>query len=265
MDQSIEADSAPAPLRAPWTLTALSHGFFGRRGGASRGPFATLNLSYLVGDDSASVDENWRRALESMPPGPTVARLNQIHSATVRSVRADFSGERLVGDGLVTDAPGIMLTILTADCVPILMLDSERRVAAALHAGWRGTLGGIAGAGLRAMTALGAAPRRIRAALGPSIGPCCFEVDADLAEQFKRKLPWAARHTRPGRTGKAMLDLRGMIRDELEQCGLGPDAIADIGPCTRCAADHYFSRRAAGGTVTGLQLSFIGFAGREQP
>jgi YfiH family protein len=135
--------------------------------------------------------------------------------------------------------------IFTADCVPVLMVDAEARVVGALHAGWRGTITGIAGEGVRAMAAIGARPHALRAALGPSIGPCCFEVDAELAERFMRTIPHARDHARAGRQGKAFLDLRGIIRGQLECGGLVPDAITSVGPCTRCADDTYFSRRGA--------------------
>ena len=164
---------------------------------------------------------------------------------------------------MVTAAPGIALGIFTADCVPILMVDVDRQVAAALHAGWRGTLAGIAGEGVRAMVALGARPGSIRAALGPSIGLCCFEVDAALAGDFVHRIPGADAHTRAGRLGKAYLDLRAVIRDQLAYEGLEVTSIVNVGPCTRCANDRYFSRRGAvaGGLQTsGLQMSFIGFA-----
>jgi polyphenol oxidase len=263
------AESAPASrpnlARAQWTMDGLAHGFYGRIGGVSCGPFATLNFSYFVGDDAESVDRNWSVARQAMPSGARIARLNQVHGATVQTVGADFSGARSEGDGLVTDSPAIMLTILTADCVPVLMVDAERRVVAALHAGWRGTLAGIAAAGVSAMAAMGARPERIGAALGPSIGACCFEVDQDLAARFGVRFAGAERHSRAGRAGKAYLNLRGLIRDELQRCGLEPGAIASVGPCTRCGNDRYFSRRAAGGNITGLQLSYIGFDDRVRP
>jgi copper oxidase (laccase) domain-containing protein len=182
-----------------------------------------------------------------------------------------------------------------------------------LHAGWRGTLAGIAAEGVHAMVALGARPASIRAALGPSIGLCCFEVDAALAETFAREIPGAAAHTSLGgnlpretpaahppppadfpshvaddyaspdeavhdahsdaarhgarsedgsrrvRSGKAYLDLRAILHLQLEREGLNPASIASVGPCTRCANDLFFSRRGAGGTTSGLQLSFISF------
>ncbi|MFI5353846.1 MAG: peptidoglycan editing factor PgeF [Candidatus Binatales bacterium] len=264
MNQSIESSessqiSPPDRLEAQWPIEGLAHGFLGRLGGVSRGRFASLNLSYLVGDETASVDRNWQIARESIPAGALIAKLNQVHGAEVRCVSGADRGARPDGDGLVTAAPGIVLTILTADCVPLLMVDAERRVAAALHAGWRGTLAGIAAAGVDAMVSLGASPAGIRAALGPSIGPCCFEVDAELATRFADRFEFAAQHIHAGRAGKAFIDLRGVLRDQLVRCGLDADAIASVGPCTRCAGDRYFSRRASGGNLTGLQLSYIGF------
>ncbi len=262
MNQLIEPDVASRvnPLRAPLPIEGLAHGFFGRLGGVSRGPFASLNLSYCVGDEAAAVDRNWQIVRESIPAGAVIARLNQVHGATVHQVGAGYDGARLEGDGLVTASPGILLTVLTADCVPILMVDAQRGIAAALHAGWRGTLANITEAGVAAMVALGATPAGIRAALGPSVGPCCFEVEQELADRFADRFANAGRHIRSGPPGKAFIDLHGMLRDLLGRCGLDPAAIASLGPCTRCASDRYFSRRAGGGSITGLQLSYIGFA-----
>ena len=267
MNQSIESSrisssqvSPPNRLDAQWPIAGLAHGFFGRLGGVSQGRFAAMNLSYFVGDETASVERNWQIARESMPPGAAIARLNQVHGAAVHQVGSGYDGTRLDGDGLITAKPGIVLTILTADCVPILMVDAGRRIAAALHAGWRGALAGIAESGVDAMVSLGASRAGIRAALGPSIGPCCFEVDAELAVRFADRFESAAHHIRSGRAGKAFIDLRGVLRDQLARCGLDSDAIASVGPCTRCASDRYFSRRASGGNITGLQLSYIGFA-----
>src|SRR5260370_14802959 len=106
---------------------------------------------------------------------------------------------------MVTRIPGVALCIFTADCVPILLVDPINRVVAALHAGWRGVLADIAAVGVRAMVAQGARLQSIRAALGPSIGICCFEVDIDLAERFIVEAPGARQSIRPGRSGKAYL------------------------------------------------------------
>jgi purine-nucleoside/S-methyl-5'-thioadenosine phosphorylase / adenosine deaminase len=257
-NQSVQS-SALCALRAPWPEPHILHGFFGRIGGTGSGPFASLNLSYKVGDERASVDENWSRVRASLPTGVRFAGLNQVHGAIVRTIDGPAAAH-LEGDGLVTARSGIMLSILTADCVPVLLVDTRRNVAGALHAGWRGTLEGIARSGIQAMAASGSKPQDIRAALGPSIGLCCFEVDEELAQRFRSNLPSAEHHMRAGRPGKAFLDLRAIITDELERCGLARENIAAVGPCTKCASGRYFSRRAAGGAQTGLQLSCVGFA-----
>ncbi|HEY1852747.1 MAG TPA: peptidoglycan editing factor PgeF [Candidatus Binataceae bacterium] len=253
-----------APISA-FAIPGLVHGFGSRAGGVSEGAFATFNLADWIGDNPESVVENWRRWNASYP-GLPVARVSQVHGPLVHRIdepkdalRED--GRRREGDGMVTAAAGLVLGIFTADCVPILMVDNARHVVAALHAGWRGTLSGIAAEGVRAMVALGARPTAIHAALGPSIGICCFEVDAALAEDFARRIPGADGHTRMGQPGKAYLDLRALIRDQLEHEGLVAASIANVGPCTRCANDTYFSRRGAVGATSGLQMSFIGFTG----
>jgi purine-nucleoside/S-methyl-5'-thioadenosine phosphorylase / adenosine deaminase len=245
-----------------WREPPLHHGFLGRTGGVSRGRFASLNLADRIGDDPAAVDANWRAIADLLPPDGIVARLNQVHGAVVHTIGLEYAGRRLDGDGMVTATAGITLAVFTADCVPILMVDAERRIAAALHAGWRGTLAGITGAGVQSMEALGSRPAAIRAALGPAIGSCCFEVGADLANRFAREMPAARRHTRAGRPGKAFVDLRAIVKDQLCAAGLSADRIATVGPCTRCANDQFFSRRGAGGKTCGLQMSFIGFAQR---
>ena len=254
----------PAPAAPPFALTAweipgLVHGFCGRAGGIGTGPFATFNLAEWVGDEPGAVAENWRR-WDARYPNLRVARLAQVHGKRVRQIDFTHDGKRREGDGMVTAAPGIALGVFTADCVPILMVDAERRVAGALHAGWRGTLAGIAGEGIRAMVALGARPSAIRAALGPSIGICCFEVDARLAEEFATQVPGARKHSRTGKPGKAYLNLRAIIHGQLEHEGLAATSIVKVGPCARCANDLYFSRRSAAGATSGLQMSFIGFA-----
>jgi purine-nucleoside/S-methyl-5'-thioadenosine phosphorylase / adenosine deaminase len=250
---------APPVVRA-WPDTPVVHGFAGRQGGVSTGPFATLNVSYEVGDEREHVDENWRRIRALIGRTSRVVRLKQVHGAVVHTAGVgDGASTEPRGDGLVTGESGVVLAVLTADCVPILMFDHKRRIAGALHAGWRGILAGIVAAGMGVMEKLGADPARVRAALGPSIGPCCFEVDAELAARFEREIRGSGRHRRPGRPGKAYLDLRAIVSDQLVGAGVRAEAITTAGPCTRCAGKRYFSRRAAAGAITGLQLSFIGF------
>ena len=256
---SPDRSSAVEILRA-WPEASICHGFIGRAGGVSTGAFASMNLSYWVGDDERAVDTNWERLRREVPDLKLVARLNQVHGNVVHAATRDTAALRPPGDGLVTAEPGVMLGIFSADCVPILMADSKRKIASALHAGWRGVIADIADAGVRAMVQLGARASDIRAAMGPSIGSCCFEVDAELGDRFGREIEGAQNHTRAGRPGKAVIDLRAVVRDQLERAGLSPANIANVGPCTRCAPGRFFSRRAAGGTTTGLQMSFVGFA-----
>ena len=262
MDTQTEPSPNPAKieiLRA-WLDTSICHGFIGRTGGVSTGAFASMNLSYWVGDEESAVDTNWERLRREVPDLKLVARLNQVHGNDVHAATRDTYGLRPPGDGIVTAEPGVMLGIFTADCVPILMVDSKHKVAGALHAGWRGVIADIAIHGVHAMTQLGARASDIRAAMGPSIGQCCFEVNAELGERFAREITGASNHMRAGRSGKAFIDLRPVARDQLERAGLAPANITSVGPCTRCSSDRFFSRRASGGKITGLQMSFVGFA-----
>jgi YfiH family protein len=257
-DQELTVESVHAP--GGWRAPGLGHGFFGRTGGVSQNRFASLNLSNLVGDAPETVAINWSRVRPKMPPYRRLALLNQVHGSDVHVIQSDYDDARLTGDGMVTAVPGIAVGIFTADCVAILMVDAERRIVGAFHAGWRGTLAGIAGAGLRRMVEAGADVGRIQAALGPSIGPCCYEVDAELGARFAAAWPLSRARIGSGEPGKAMIDLRGVLTDQLIECGLDPGSIAAVGPCTRCTSERFFSRRAAHGQMCGLQLSFIGFA-----
>ncbi len=258
MDGDVLAASCvePIPMLRAWD--SLHHGFLSRVGGVSADAYATLHLARWVGDDPAAVDENWRRVRPIIGEASMVVRVNQVHGRVVRIVTRANASETPPADGMIAAEPGVVLSIFTADCVPILMHDRRRAIVGVLHAGWRGIIAGIVGEGVAAMRSLGASASDIRAALGPSIGQCCFEVDATLAERFAREMPGAAARTRDGRPGKAYLDLRGIVHDQLEREGVRAGNVTNVGPCTRCAAEQYFSRRAAGGAVTGLQMSFIG-------
>lgn len=244
-------------LRA-WNLPHLVHGFMTRDGGVSEGLYRSFNLAEGVGDAAKAVSANWARWRAAYPE-VRLARLEQVHGNRVHPIGWADSGDRRIGDGMVTQVPGIVLAVFTADCVPVLMLDAESGIVGALHAGWRGTLAGIAAEGVSVMTALGTRFHDIRVALGPSIGSCCFEVDAELAGHFVSQIPPASAFCSAGRLGKKHLDLRSILRWQLREAGVAEASIADIGPCTRCNSDRFFSRRAAGGAATGLQMSFIGF------
>lgn len=201
------------------------------------------------------------------PPAGTILLRRQVHGREIvpASAFALESGEadglpRLAAeaDALVVAGPGVVAGVRTADCVPLLLVAPREGWAAAVHAGWRGTLAGIATAAVDAARRDGIDARHLLAALGPSIGPCCYEVSEELGRDFESAgLPVGvgAASSRPH------LDLRAANRLLLESCGLARAAIQTVGPCTRCAKDLYHSYRAEPGSE-GRQVSWIGWAGR---
>jgi YfiH family protein len=160
-------------------------------------------------------------------------------------------------DGMLTTACGVGLAVLTADCVPLLAHAPAYGAVLAVHAGWRGSVGGVAAAALElAEQELGVRPGEWQVALGPSIGGCCYEVEADIGRQLVAR--WGAMPDAWQAAGRhGQLDLRRANRAILVACGVSPEAIVDVGPCTRCAAADFFSHRGAAGQA-GRQLSLIG-------
>lgn len=252
-----DATPPPAVRVEAWAdIAGLTHGFFGRHGGHSTGPFASLNVSAAVGDEPAAVDANWRRVARAAP-GLRIVRMHQVHGARVVHVSAP---DEPVGeaDAMLAASHGVGLAVLTADCVPLLGVAPAHGAVLAVHAGWRGTLAGIAAAALtEARTALGIPLEAWQLALGPSIGGCCYEVEAEIGARLTDRwgaLPDAWQPA--GRLGQ--LDLRAANRAILVAAGARGEAIASVGPCTRCAAGAYFSHRASGGQA-GRQVSLIGY------
>ena len=150
---------------------------------------------------------------------------------------------------------GELLGIETADCLPVLIVDRARRAVAAAHAGWRGTLAGVAARAVESMVAAGSHPRDLVAALGPSIGVCCYEVGPEVEEAFG---PARARFFQPGPRGRAHLDVRAANRAQLVAAGLAEEAIHDVADCTYHLADRYHSYRRDG-KGAGRMISFVGF------
>lgn len=234
-------------------LLPFPHGFTTRRGGVSGGVFASLDLSENRGDDPMCVRENYRR-LKAALGIDRLCFTRQVHGATVRYVtgadaREPFDPPFLECDGLVTDEAGLSLIIFTADCIPILLCDPVRRVAAAAHAGWRGTVADIAGKAVEAMRGLGCEPENIRAAIGPGISGCCFETGPDVPEAVKAVLggEGLAYIDGPGREDRFFVDLKGVNRALLLRAGLSPEHIDVSDECTMCRPDKYWSHRATHG------------------
>lgn len=231
----------------------VRHLFTTRQGGVSRGEFATMNLSFTRGDDPAAVLENYRRVAEALGAAPEdVVCTDQTHTANIRRVTAADRGKGVTRekdyqnvDGLLTDEPGIVLAVFSADCVPILFADPARRVIGAVHSGWRGTAGRIGGRMIERMVGeYGCKAEDIRAAIGPSICGDCYEVSKDVAEQFAAGFGQAVRS---GRTeGKYQLDLWQANREILLSAGLSEEHIFVTDLCTRCNAEWLFSHRACG-------------------
>jgi len=237
-----------------WAGTA--HGFSTRLGGVSPAPWDSLNLGANRGDAPANVAENFRRFCAAVGTDPeALVKNHQVHSGLVRPVgRADVMDSPAApgafeADGLVTAEPGVCLTIFSGDCIPILLYDPKARVIAAAHAGWRGTAGRIAARAVEAMVLdYGCDPEDILAAIGPGIGPCCFETHADVPDGLRAGLGTEAEpfiRPLPGGT-KFAVDLKGANARWLERSGLAPEHIALCPACTACQLDLFWSHRVQG-------------------
>lgn len=241
-------------------VDGLLHGFLGRRGGKSSGPYASLNLSLRVGDDPQVVKDNvcdTKRAV-GIHHGKIVT-MKQVHGDRILEVRGRDVKEAGEGDAMVTEEQGVFLSVLTADCVPILFSVAGQRLAAVAHAGWRGTLAGIGPKMVRYLKERhGVEPASVEATLGPAIGPCCYEIGKDVSLPLLQKWGKLAERSLRGAGGGEFLDLRALNRALLEEAGIPPAQIFDVGPCTSCAAEDFFSYRREKGK-TGRQLSFIGW------
>jgi YfiH family protein len=237
------------------SLAGVRHGFPERGGGVSTGARASLNLGKRWGDDGALVDENRRRLAAHAGYDPEQLQImRHVHGTNVWRVGEPVA-ESAEFDGLVCDRVGPVLGAFAADCIPILFADPEARVIGAAHAGWRGTLAGVARNVIARMTELGARPERIRVALGPSIGPCCFEVGPDVVAPFREALGELPGLVVPG-PHKDHLDLRVATRAILERAGVLPEHIDDRPPCTKCEAERFFSYRRDG-LDGGVHMAFI--------
>jgi YfiH family protein len=269
----------------------LWHGFSTRRGGLSRAYCADdapgeLNLGFTAADDRETVRRNRRLLAEASTgdPATPLAALKQIHSNKVALACAtDARREHpCKADGLMTDEPGLLLAILTADCFPVLVADRKRRAVAAFHAGWRGTVKRIVESGVgRMRLQFGSRPEDLIAAIGPGIGPCCYAVGEDALSEFESQFAYARELFRevydadPVRTKYPMLfmtqrapghspigpslhlNLIEANRRQLLAAGLKPRAIQTVGGCTSCQRELFFSHRGSQGHA-GRMMSVIG-------
>ena len=243
----------------------IPHGFTTRTGGVSTGIYNSLNLGLSRGDDPDLVRQNYGRVCDAL--GLDVTRLafsSQVHKDNVRIVTTADMGKGLdktvdfEADGLITDIPGMGLVVFGADCPTILLCDPVRRVAAAFHAGWRGTALGIADRVVSIMTHhYGSDPSDILAAIGPSIGTCCFETDEDVPNAMTAAMGVAAlAFISNDENGKFHVDLKGLNRLRLERMGLLAGHVELSPDCTMCRPDKYWSHRYTKGE-RGSQAALI--------
>ena len=282
----------------PW----IAHGFSTRKGGVSKLHGAPmLNLGFTEWDSREAVARNRAvfvravRAAKLKPPlgadaetEESLVTLRQIHSDVV-CVFSKFAASAPQGDAAISRRPGLFLGIQTADCVPILLADRRRHVVAAVHAGWRGTLARIAVKTLgRMRLEFGTNPEDVLAALGPAIGPCCYEVGPEVAQAFlgqfahaaewfdgpferlsageePNPLPWLTMmppgHEPPPE--RVQLDLRAANRQQLVDAGMNPRNIVVSELCTACRGDLFFSYRKEG-AATGRMMSIVGIRGKSR-
>jgi YfiH family protein len=271
-------------------LRWLVHGFSTRSGGVtSCYGGRTLNLGFTGDDSREHVEENRRRLLVSLgaiaksKPWPLVS-LRQVHSDMVHVVRS-YSPGPLVGDGLITSLPGVALGILTADCFPVLLVDTKNKAVGAFHAGWRGTVARIAEKGLGLMRReFGTLPKDLRASIGPGIQQCCYQVGEELRAKFESQFAYGSRLFRevqesdpvrekypllfmnqraPGHGDPCLhlhLDLREANRRQLLAAGVPEKQITVLEDCTCCDTGKFFSHRAEKGQ-TGRMMAVIGIKG----
>lgn len=255
----------------PW----LWHAFSTRQGGVSRAYTpedapGELNLGFTADDERENVLHNRCLLAEAVTGGPAtpIVTVRQVHSAVIVVTGSGAHSQPLCeGDCLITNQPGILLGIQTADCVPVLVADRNRRVVAAIHAGWRGTVQRIVEKAIaRMLQEFGSEPRDLIAAIGPAIGPCCYTVGEEVLAEFRSQFAYAGDlFQQVGPTLR--LDLIESNRRQLLSAGLDPESISLAGGCTACQPRLFFSHRASQGRA-GRMLSVIGLgvpSGRSLP
>ncbi len=241
------------------TATPVRHGFFTRSGGVSAGIYRGLNVGLGSQDERQSVLENRARICRwfDVPEG-RLATPHQVHSPDVWMVDASFDGERPKADAVVSDTPGLIIGVLTADCVPILFADPDAGVIGAAHAGWNGALSGVAENTIAEMEGLGAQRSRIVASLGPAISGTNYEVGPEYVERFLRHDPDNERFFRSSdRTGHSLFDLQAYALNRLLKAGIQAQL---SGHCTYADEGRFYSYRRTthrGESDYGRQISAI--------
>lgn len=246
-------------LRSGLLPPQFRHGFTERAGGVSVAPYDTMNVGLKWGDDRAAVFANRQRVLVASG-ARALFIAKQVHGSDVAVVQADCQPDVVAtqnADAIVTATSDVAVAVIVADCVPVLLADPVTGACAAVHAGWRGTAVNVVGKALQQMQALtGARPQDICAVVGPSIGPCCFEVGDEVVEGLRRCLPGRDDLFRPGKRDRPHADLWAANRALLELAGVERDRIDSLNQCTHCQPGRFFSYRRDG-SKTGQMMGFI--------
>jgi YfiH family protein len=267
-------DSQPATALVPFSFSGpgVTACVSTRLGGVSAAPYDTCNLSFGTGDDHAAVTENRRRTCAAL--GFTLDDLvvaNQVHGDAVVVVGHDDRGrgarhaDRPVADAdaLVTDAPGVLLAVLVADCVPVVLIDPVRAVVAVAHAGWRGTVAHVTANTVRTMVdRFGCDPATLRAGIGPSIGPASYEVGDDVVDAARAAFPGAPDVVRRDH-GRTTFDLWAANAHDLHRSGVPAGNVECLAIDTFRATDRFYSHRA--GAPTGRFAAFVAIGAGHAP
>jgi YfiH family protein len=252
-------DDAPVEVIRAATLGGVPHGYLGRRGGVSTGEIAGLNVGYGSGDDREAIAENRRRAVAAVLPGAELATVHQVHSADAVAVEHPWpQDQRPHADAMATNRPNLLLSILTADCAPVLLADAEAGVVGAAHAGWRGALAGVSDSAIAAMERLGAQRDRIAAAVGPCIGQASYQVDETFRGRFLGLDPTSDRFFASGPEGRPHFDLQAYVVARLMAAGIA--RVEALGLDTYADANRFYSYRRSthrGEADYGRQLSCV--------
>jgi len=259
---SLDNQSRPAYFRVA-VAEAFVAGFTLRSGGISCGPFAAANMGYGVGDNETAVTENRRNILNTVGRFSSLITCRQVHGNRCHVVgRRDLDNPEatalIEADALLTAEPGILLGILTADCLPLIMIDKNARALAVVHAGWRGLEQGVAVAALAEFERSFAVPMAdISVYAGPAIGACCFTVGGEVIERFQRlpELQGVSGWYREDDSG-IRLDLLAVQKSQLLAAGLAPKNFYAVDICTSCHEFCFSYRRDR--AITGRQLAFAG-------
>jgi YfiH family protein len=236
----LSADAPPALFAE--ALVSVRHAFFGRQGGVSSGIYSSLNAGTGSDDDPNATRENRTRIAAAFgAPLENLVGVHQVHSPKAMLVDAPWPGDRPHADALVTTTPGIVLSVLTADCAPVLLADELHGVIGAAHAGWKGALGGVLTSVVELMQEQGADPLNIVAAIGPCIHQASYEVGPEFEARFRHTNASHARFFRNSTGDRKLFYLPGLCAHQLEQLGVGHIELLDAD--TYPNAGVFFSHR----------------------